>query len=138
MLLIEARVGTRQIHGLGLFARQFIPRGTCVWRFHADLDRKITQEQLEDLSPAARAQVLWYAYRDDNEGVYVLSGDDDRFTNHSSSPNTANDGDMTFAVRDILPDEEITWNYEEYGGIDFEVKSYSHNHIATGLDGMTE
>jgi SET domain-containing protein len=45
----------------------------------------------------------------------VLSADDDRFTNHSGTPNTKYCGEYSIAVRDILPDEEITANYGEYG-----------------------
>jgi hypothetical protein len=45
MLLIDARVGVSSIHGFGLIARESIPAGTGVWRFHSGLDRKISRQE---------------------------------------------------------------------------------------------
>jgi hypothetical protein len=53
----------------------------------------------------------------------VLSADDDRFTNHADDPHTANDGNVTFALRDIRPGEEITWDYRPWGGLSSDDKA---------------
>jgi uncharacterized protein len=122
MLLVNARMGPSCIHGMGLIAKEFIPAGTRVWEFRPDFDLILTEEQLATLSPAAQEQVRYYSYGnyDPANRVYILSSDDDRFTNHSDTPNTAMEGSVrvTVAVRDILPGEEITWDYRPWTSID--------------------
>lgn len=88
-------VKSSAIHGQGLFARQFIPEGTLIGVIEG--------------VPA------------NDDGIYVLWIDDDRaiqvtnelkYINHSDAPNAAYYDDLTVvALRDILPDEEITHNY---------------------------
>jgi len=79
MLLINARAGVSKIHGIGLIAQEFIPKGLCVWRFQPGFDLVLGEEQLQLLSAPARQQVCYYAFYDSEKQVYVLSGDDDRF-----------------------------------------------------------
>lgn len=114
MLLINARVGASAIHGLGLFAKQFIPAGTVIWRFTRGFDVEIPESSLQSLSPAAREQVLHYAEYHPAECKFVLSSDDDRFTNHSDIPNTAQpDKETMVAVRDIKNGDEISCDYRQ-------------------------
>ncbi|HEY9586021.1 MAG TPA: hypothetical protein VJJ27_00060 [Candidatus Paceibacterota bacterium] len=56
MLLIKTKVKSSKIHGLGLFADQFIPEGTEIWRFTPGFDQKFTGEQLLAL-PGASANL---------------------------------------------------------------------------------
>jgi SET domain-containing protein len=120
MLMVRARVAPSDLHGLGLFAAEFIPRGTIVWTFVAGFDHTFTQSQLLALPLHVRERVLFYCDGDFDPatGVHTLSGDDARFTNHSNQPNTANapDGISTLAIRDIQSGEEITWDYRSFGG----------------------
>lgn len=113
MLLVNARVGESAIHGLGLIARQFIPAGTIVWKFIAGFDIEIQESSLESLSPAAREQVIHYAEYHAASRKFVLSSDDDRFTNHSEDPNTRSRDCIMYALRDIHEGEEITCDYRE-------------------------
>jgi uncharacterized protein len=113
MLLIKARVRPSSIQGLGLFAEQFIPAGTIIWRFQPGFDVAIAEEEIDQLSPAAREQVIHYACYEPHNRRFVLSSDDDRFSNHSDDPNTLQDGDTMYACRDIACGEEITCNYRE-------------------------
>ena len=84
------------IHGLGLFARQFIPAGTTI----GHIEGESTTEDGD--------HVLWI---DDIKGVHVTN--DMRYINHSSQPNAAYYDDLTVvALRDILPGDEITHNYD--------------------------
>lgn len=122
MLLVQARAGPSRIHGIGLIAEAFIAEGTRVWEPRPGFDLILSEDEVRGLSPPAREQVFWYAYYDPRGRVYVLSSDDDRFTNHSDDPNTANDGDATYATRDIRPGEEITWDYRPWGGLSAEDK----------------
>jgi SET domain-containing protein len=117
MLMVNASKGPSKIHGHGLIAREFIPDGTVVWRLVPGFDLVIGEEQFSTLSAAAQEQVLFYAYWDERRRSYVLSSDDDRFTNHSEVANTADyptDPDRPFALRDILPGEEIAWDYSRW------------------------
>jgi uncharacterized protein len=120
LLLVNARAGLSKVHGIGLIAHEFIPKGARVWMFHHGFDLVFTEAQVNALPAAAQQQVRWYAYYDNERHEYVLSGDDDRFTNHADDPNTASDGYATYALRDIHCGEEITWNYRDYGGAEFD------------------
>lgn len=117
MLMVHARKGPSSIHGVGLIASEFIAAGTTVWAFHPGFDSKISERVLSALSEEARSQVLHYAFYDAPARRWVLSADDDRFTNHSDDANTAeiDGGYDSVATRDIRPGEELTWNY----GIDW-------------------
>ncbi|MBL8887546.1 MAG: SET domain-containing protein [Phycisphaerales bacterium] len=119
MLLVHARVGPSKIHGLGLLAADFIPRGTIVWEFRPGFDLVFTSAEMEALPPHARAQVRFYCDGDYDPATdsHTLSGDDARFTNHSDDANTASaeSGRITVAVRDIEEGEEITWDYRSWG-----------------------
>jgi uncharacterized protein len=118
--LIDARAGVSQIHGIGLIAHVFIPCGTRVWVLQPGFDLILTETEVSTLSEPARNQVFWYAYFDPHRKVYILSSDDDRFTNHSDEPNTANEGDdVTYALRDIQAGEEITWDYRGWGKLGY-------------------
>ena len=111
MLLVDARAGLSEIHGIGLIAHEFIPKGTCIWKFQEGFDLAIPEEEISKLSGPARDQVIWYAYYEKSTEEYILSSDDDRFTNHSDTPNSANLGEETYAIVDIHPGVEITWDY---------------------------
>ncbi|MFN0109272.1 MAG: SET domain-containing protein-lysine N-methyltransferase [Blastocatellia bacterium] len=88
MLLVNAKVGISKIHGLGLIAQEFIPKGTCIWQFQPGFDLMIGETELAKLSITTQKQIRHYAFYDPARLAYVLSGDDDRFTNHSDNPNT--------------------------------------------------
>lgn len=120
MLLVNAKVGTSKIHGFGLIAQEFIPKGTCIWRFQPGFDLMIDETELATLSATAQRQVRHYAFYDPTRRAYVLSGDDDRFTNHCDDPNTLEEGGYdSYALHDIQAGEEITWNYHGWGECDF-------------------
>ena len=115
MLQVAASARVSNIHGLGLFAEARIPAGTIVWRLEPPFDVVFTEAQLEILSEHARRQVLYYATYEATIGAHLLSGDDDRFINHSDVPNCRDQGDTIVALRDIEEGEEITLDYAELG-----------------------
>ncbi len=119
MLLVNAKAGPSRIHGIGLIAQEFIPKGTVVWEFLPGFDVLIPEADLERLSPAAREQAIYWSYFHLATRTFVMSSDDDRFTNHSDDPNTRAVGDCTVAVRDIQPGEEITNDYNELVMLNF-------------------
>ena len=114
MLLVKTRIAPSAIHGIGLFADEFIPKGTIIWEFTHGYDVYVTPEQIRVLPAAAQASLLKYCHRDDLSGDYVLCADDARFFNHADQPNTVDlpgpEGE-TVAARDIAIGEELTCDY---------------------------
>lgn len=119
MLLVDARAGFSQIEGIGLFAHEFIAKGTCVWIFNPAFDVVLTEEQMNALPAPAQRQARRYSYYDPARQVYILASDDSRFCNHADDPNLNDEGDRNCAVRDIQVGEELTWNYRGWGDVDF-------------------
>ena len=115
MLLVNARCGPSTIHGLGLISHEFIPAGRPVWVVRRGFDVILTEADFLELSLPARQQVCNYAYFCLVQRVFVLSSDDDRFTNHSEQPNIQFEAETAVAIRDILAGEEITGDYRELG-----------------------
>jgi hypothetical protein len=52
-LLINAKAGPSLVHGIGLIAQEFIPKGAKVWQFMPEFDLLISEDSLDRLSPAA-------------------------------------------------------------------------------------
>lgn len=99
------RIGASTIHGTGLFARIFIPKGTVIGQIEGDW--------VEEDGPC----VLWI---NEHQGICVTN--DLRFINHSSNPNVAYYDDMTVStLRNIEADEEITHDYMGDGQFEGEV-----------------
>ncbi|MDX1674239.1 MAG: SET domain-containing protein [Longimicrobiales bacterium] len=130
MLLVRTVRKQSEIHGLGLFADQFIPAGTPTWRFTPGVDTAIHPELLDRIPGPARGQFLTYAYLDIRTGLYVLCADDARFMNHSDDPPVRGDYDeepvfgTDIAVRDIEPGEELTCDYTTFDRVDREGLSF--------------
>ena len=119
MLLVRAKSGPSEIEGTGLFADQFIPAGTVVWRFLPGFDRYFPADYPESLSEPLRSWFKSAASFDD--GMWHLSGDHAVLMNHSDNANVrlkagsqlSAESDMV-AVRDIRRGEEITADYTEF------------------------
>jgi SET domain-containing protein len=104
---IEVREN-KTIHQNGLFATQLILKGELVWQLDAPT---LTWKQVEALSENRREAFDWYGFQC---GVdrYSLPDDDSREANHSCDPNTWwADSDSIIARRDILANEEVTYDY---------------------------
>ena len=54
MLLVRTRLGLSPIHGVGLFAAEFIREATMIWRFGPAIDLRLTDEQIEQLPAPCR------------------------------------------------------------------------------------
>lgn len=116
MLLVRTSIRQSPIHGLGLFAEEEIPAGTVLWRFEPLLDRLIRETDLAGLPDHLVDYIEVYSEYFPELGVLVLSGDNDRYTNHSDDPNTEvilpNGPEAHVrARRDIAAGEEITCDY---------------------------
>jgi uncharacterized protein len=106
------------MHGIGVIAHEFIRANTAIWRFKPGFDLALAKEDLDELSEAAQEQALHYGWLDEEWRKIIISGDDDRFTNHSDTPNTAWNEALrcVVALTDIHPGEELTLNYLSLGG----------------------
>lgn len=121
MLLIKTKISLSKIHGIGLFADQFIQKGTPLWEFTPGFDLKVDKNKLSDIPKASKKHFLKYAYLNLSTNKYVLCVDDARFWNHSEKPNCLtvdSDGEegVDIAARDIQQGEELTINYKEFDG----------------------
>jgi SET domain-containing protein len=119
MLLVRTTLDISRIHGIGLFAAEFIREGTILWRLHPNIDILLTEEQINELAAPSQEQTRRYTYRDRYSGLYVLCGDDARFFNHSDDPNCLDivnsaEEELTIARRDIEPGEELTCDYASF------------------------
>lgn len=115
MLLVKTRLGVSHIHGIGLFAQEFIAAGTLIWVFHPKIDLKLTSHEIAELPPACRVQIERYSYKEKHSGLYLLCGDDARFFNHTADPNCVDldngEEGITIAKVDIEPGTELTCDY---------------------------
>jgi len=131
MLLVDTKIGPSKINGTGLFANQFIPKGTPVWKFQSGFDLKIEKSELDNLSEPAKKQFLKYAYLNPKTNKYILCFDDARFFNHSDNANcidteSPEDSEgIDVAAKDIQEGEELICNYKEFDA-DFDYKMSIH------------
>jgi len=109
MLLVKTYLNRSQIHGLGVFAAEYIRKGTKVWRFEESFDRVYSPQQFAKLPKPARDYIRNYGYRVDGE--VLLTIDHDHHMNHSEDANTHWRNGHIVARRDIRKGEEITNDY---------------------------
>ena len=123
MLLVMATVRPSEMHGLGLFADEFIPKGTVIWRFDGRVDRRYDESQLAALPAEEQERLFTFCYVNPGTRLYVYCGDNARYINHSEQPNTDDLGfeegefegeGVTIAARDIQPGEEILSDYRSF------------------------
>ncbi len=116
MLLVKTTVKSSKIHGLGVFAAEPIGKGTAIWAFDPVLDRVLKVGELAGYPDHVVEFLEHYCEYFPETDELVLSGDNDRYTNHSSLPNSVVDGQnaptaSVIAARDIRKGEEITCDY---------------------------
>lgn len=114
MLRVNTYLDKSLIHGFGVFASQEIKKGDIVWRFVPEIDRVIEYSfsTFLNYTEMDKEFIDTYAYYDMQLDKWILSADNDRFTNHSETPNTiAIDNGEVVACEDISIGDEITINY---------------------------
>ncbi|MES2626188.1 MAG: SET domain-containing protein-lysine N-methyltransferase, partial [Pseudomonadota bacterium] len=115
VLLIEAELRNSEIHGIGLFCREAIPRGTKVWAFNPLFDIVIDQEKLKSLPASVITFMKMYAYRSRNTGELIVNVDLSKHMNHSDTPNLTSDEDSNYyTVRDLPAGTELTCDYRAF------------------------
>lgn len=120
MLLVKTKVGSSPIEGMGLFAAEFIPKGTRIFEFNHKVDLRVTEKEFKAIcavSPTMKKWLWRYSYQNPKTKDWIICADDARFTNHSETPNATsiqvadNDELVDVAACDIEEGEEITNDY---------------------------
>ena len=119
MFTIEVYIKESEGKGLGVFSKNFIPKGTIIWQFVEGFDIKIHMNELIKLNDIQKKFVDKYFWREND--YYYSSCDHSIFQNHNSNSNSIPDknGDMV-AKCDINIDEEIVTNYNDFD-LDFDL-----------------
>jgi SET domain-containing protein len=112
MLLVKTYVDKSKVHGLGVFADQFIRKGSKIWRFVYGFDRFYTRKRLAKLPKPARDYINLHGYQWKHE--ILLSMDYDTFMNHSENPNTDFHNGFVIARSNIRKGDEITNDYRAF------------------------
>ena len=60
MLLIKTYLDKSPIHGVGVFANEFVKKGTVVWQFNPLVDIILTEEQLNELPEVIKEFIRHY------------------------------------------------------------------------------
>lgn len=112
MLLVRTYLDKSRIHGLGVFAGEFIRKGTRIWRFVDGFDRVFTPIQFAQLPKPAQDFIKHHGYRIDR--AILLTVDHDRHMNHSENANAVWRDGYIVASRDIAKGTEITNDYRDF------------------------
>lgn len=103
--------------GLGLFAKKSFKKGEIIW-IADDLDLKYPLPDYLSFEDNVRSILNRYSYMDFKNRV-VIPWDSGKYVNHSCSPNSTGlleFDNISIALRDIDPDEEIVEDYCCYYG----------------------
>lgn len=121
MLQIKAHAAPSEINGIGLFADEKIPKRTITWKFDPVFDIVFDPKDVSKMLEWQQEFILHFSYLSKNSGKYVLSIDNSRFTNHSSTSNNVDTvaikGEtetVGMANRNIETGEEILVNYRTF------------------------
>ncbi|MGQ7856640.1 SET domain-containing protein-lysine N-methyltransferase [Pedobacter sp. WC2501] len=118
MLLVATFLEKSPSRGIGLFAKNFIPKDTVYWKRNDRFDRIFDIDQMAKFDQLVQDYVMYHGFLEIN-GSWYLCGDNARFTNHSDNPNTKNHFDSQGIVQfsttsvDIQIGEEIFIDYTD-------------------------
>jgi len=128
MILVKTKIGPSKVHGIGLFADQFIPKGTVTFEYTPSFDVSFTKEEIEKMPKITQDYLIFYTYFDKKRNKYVLCSDNQRFINHTDDINKMNiksTPDQDVAIRDIQPGEEFLCNYNDFDDTYFDRMGYT-------------
>lgn len=123
---VYAEVRSSPIHGLGLFAKKLIPKGTIWWHARPQDVLIISRDQFLTLASSYKTtsvnfffeNVLTYSYYEKFLNALIFCLDNSKYVNHSYNANSGSSKDengfCSMAIKDIPPGEEITEDYSKY------------------------
>ncbi len=121
-----AEVKPSTIHGLGLFAKKFLAKGTIWWHARPQDVLIITKNQFLIMDSSYKTpernifmeNLLTYSYYERDLDALIYCLDNSRYVNHSFEANSGasedENGFCAIAKKDIQPGEEITEDYSKY------------------------
>jgi SET domain-containing protein len=122
---VEVKIATNPEMDLGLFTKEFIPKGTIVWEFVEGVDIKMDETTFNKLNEAQKEFFEKYGWKED-DGFYYSSCDLTNFINHSYNPNLDVVGEIIISNKDIQIGEEL---FEDYSQFDTEFYTYKNEFI---------
>jgi len=114
MLVVPTQIRPSSIHGSGVFLLVPVKKGDLIWRFDSRIDRVYSQSEIDSLPELAAKFITHHAELHRTTGVWILSGDNARYINHSDSPATLSMGigfADDLAARDLEIGAELTSDY---------------------------
>ena len=126
-MVVPYELRDSKIEGRGIFATEYIPRGTLVWKYVPgesvlEHDEASLRARLQKLSTEDAIDLLEHIYVWEGAAIEIL--DDAKVWNHAADHNTGNhpdeedgqgDGLSSYARRDIAAGEELTDDYATFG-----------------------
>lgn len=114
MMVVRTYIDKSPVHGIGVFAREFISKGAKVWEYHPIFDLKVPPEEFDKLCDAAKEEVEIHMYVPEEGGPFYYETTSGKYMNHSREPNVDfSDTGFGYATRDIHPGEELTCDYRQ-------------------------
>lgn len=115
MIIVQTYLDKSPIHGFGVFASGFIPKGAKVWEFNPLFDICFTEEEFEKLPPSVREEIEIHLYQPEQSGLLYYESTMGKYMNHSGEPNVDfSEVGVGWATRDIHPDDELTCDYRHF------------------------
>lgn len=115
MLIVPTYLDRSAIHGFGVFAKEFIPKGTQIWKFHPLFDIRISAEEFARLPVSSQAELEVHMYEPEAGGDLYYESTMGKYMNHSREPNV--DFSVVYegwSTRDINPGDELTCDYRHF------------------------
>jgi hypothetical protein len=72
MVCVNVKVLPSKIHGLGVFAGQFIPKGAIIWRYTSGFDLKYSKDEISKLPATAQKYLETYSWLSKKSDKYVF------------------------------------------------------------------
>lgn len=115
MIIVSTYLGTSPIHGLGVFAKHAIAKGTKVWEFNPTFDLRFTEAEFEALPPSVRDEIEVHLYQPEAGGDLYYESTMGKYMNHDRNPNVDfTDVGVGWTTRDIAEGEELTCDYRHF------------------------
>ncbi|MBS0242415.1 MAG: SET domain-containing protein [Proteobacteria bacterium] len=133
MMMVETELRSSPISGIGVFACEFVPKGTLIWKLDERFYLMVRKDDVPGFPALMQKHLARYCYPHMTRSDLICCEiDNGRFMNHSDDANTNfTDPELAWTTRDIQVGEEITCNYADFiaGFRGFD----EHGNILTGL-----
>jgi uncharacterized protein len=113
MLKVKTYLSMDSFKGIGLFAKEDIPKGKIVWVYDDITEKTYTKKEFKRLPAEFKEFLKEYAYFTGDK--IILNIDNSRFFNHSNNPNTIElKNGIIKAKKLIKQNEELTCDYTKF------------------------